>query len=147
MVSNKTRPTGASVDEHLAAVEPAGRREDAIRLRALMEEVSGERATLWGDSLIGFGEYHYRYDSGREGDFFRIGFAARKANLVLYLMAGVEAHPELLERLGKHRTGQSCLYLTRLAKVDEAVLRELVEAAWAAMVERYPLEDGSPSRP
>ena len=106
---NKTEPTADSVDDFLAAVEHPVRRADAQQLCAMMQRVSGEEPVLWG-SIVGFGTYHYRYESGREGDFMRVGFSPRKANLVLYLMPGVERFPELLQRLGKHKHGQSCLY-------------------------------------
>ena len=89
-------------------------------------DVTGEEPVMWGSSIVGFGEYHYRYESGREGDFFLAGFSPRKANLVLYIMSGFPRHAELMERLGKHRTGKSCLYINKLEDVDLDVLRELV---------------------
>lgn len=138
MAKNKTVATDGDVTAFLDAHPHEGRREDAWALLALMEEVTGEPAVMWGPGIIGFGSYHYRYDSGREGDFLRIGFAPRKTNLALYLMPGVEAFPELLAQLGPYKNGKSCLYITRLGRVDADVLRSLVKAAWDVMAERYP---------
>lgn len=122
----KTTPTEVSVDEFLAAVPNDARRADAIRLRELMEEISGEPAVMWGPSIIGFGRYHYRYATGHEGDAGAVGFSPRAANLVLYVVGGYEGHEELLARLGKHRIGKGCLYIKRLSDVDESALRELI---------------------
>lgn len=126
---NKTCPTDASVDDFLASVEHAGRREDAQVVLEMMERLSGEKPEMWGPSIVGFGRYRYRYDSGREGDWFLCGFAPRKANLVVYVMGGFEPHAKLLERLGKYRTGKSCLYLNRLESIDLKVLEKLVQAS------------------
>ena len=138
MPENKTQPTTASVDAFIAAAEPPERRADAKIIRTMMERLSGEPATMWGPSIIGFGRYHYRYDSGREGDMARIGFSPRRAELVLYLSDGFPDHAALMARLGKHRTGKSCLYIKRLSDIDLGVLEELVVASIAAMDERYP---------
>ncbi len=139
-MANKTRPTDVDVHAYLDAVEHPVRQADARVLLAMLAEVSGESPRMWGPSLIGFGSYHYRYDSGREGDFLRIGFAPRKARQVLYIMPGFEEDTiaGLLERLGKHKVGKGCLYINKLADVDLDVLRELIAHAWAVMAERYP---------
>jgi hypothetical protein len=137
MAEQKTKPTAESVDAFIDGVENVTRREDARTLLALMREVTGEEPRMWGPSMIGFGEYHYRYDSGHEGNSFRTGFSPRKTELSLYVMPGVGKYEHLLARLGRHRTGVSCLYVRRLADVDMAVLRELVEAGWADMQRRY----------
>ena len=92
-----------------------------------MEDVTGAEATMWGDSIVGFGSYHYTYASGRENDWFLVGFAPRKRSLTLYIMSGFDAYDELLGRLGKHSTGKSCLYINKLTDVDTAVLRDLVQ--------------------
>lgn len=134
----KTLPTDASVEAFIAAVEHPTRRADAQAVCAMMAELSGEPPVMWGPSLIGFGRYHYRYDSGREGDFFRIGFSPRKANLVLYLNPGLEGREDLLARLGKARTSVACLYLNKLADVDLDVLRDLIAASLDEMKKRYP---------
>ena len=126
MAENKTQPTDADVDAFLDAVENDRRREDSRVLLELMREVTGEEPVMWGPSIVGFGRYHYRYESGREGDWFLAGFAPRKSNLVVYIMSGFPRHAELMEKLGKHRTGSSCLYINKLDDVDLDVLRELV---------------------
>lgn len=138
MADNRTQPTPASVDAFIAAAQPPERSADAQVLRAMMERLSGERATMWGPSIIGFGRYHYTYDSGREGDMARIGFSPRRAELVLYLVDGFPHHGELMARLGKHRTGKSCLYVKRLADIDTDVLEELILGSLAVMDARYP---------
>ncbi len=132
-----TRPTGASVAAFLDAVEPAGRREDAQALHRLMARVTGEAGEMWGPSIVGYGRYRYRYESGREGEWMLTGFAPRKANMVVYIMPGFEGAEALLARLGRHRTGRSCLYLGRLSGVDLGVLEELVAGSVATMRERH----------
>ena len=127
MAENKTRATAASVDDFLDSVPDSQRRADGKALRALMERVSGERPAMWGPSIVGFGTYHYKYESGREGDMCRIGFSPRSTWLVLY--GGFLRSPELLARLGKHKTGKGCLYIRRLADVDEGVLEQMAVAA------------------
>ena len=126
MAENKTQPTGASVDAFIAAVENERRRQDARAVLELMREVTGEEPVMWGPNIVGFGDYHYQYDSGREGDWLLAGFSPRTSNLVLYIMSGFPRHGELMEKLGKHRTGSSCLYINKLDDVDLDVLRELV---------------------
>ena len=126
MAENKTVKTGASVDEFMAAVDNKRRREDGLVLLEIMRDVSGLEPEMWGPSIVGFGSYHYRYDSGREGDMPLTGFSPRSRSLSLYIMSGFDGYEELLGRLGKHRTGASCLYINKLADVDMGVLRELV---------------------
>ncbi len=126
MAENKTVKTGASVDEFMAGVENKRRREDGLVLLELMRDVTGLEPEMWGPSIIGFGSYHYTYESGREGDMPLIGFSPRKSSLSLYIMSGFDEYEELLGKLGKHRTGASCLYINKLADVDMGVLRELV---------------------
>ncbi len=138
MAENKTQSTPASVDAFIAAAQPPERSADARVIRATMERLSGEPARMWGPSIVGFGRYHYKYDSGREGDMARIGFSPRKAELVLYLLDGFPGHAELMGRLGKHRTGKSCLYIKRLSDIDMGVLEELIAASIAEMDRRYP---------
>ncbi|WP_049559111.1 DUF1801 domain-containing protein [Nonomuraea sp. SBT364] len=123
-----TVPTGASVDDFLAAVPGERRRADAERLRTILSEVTGEPAVMWGPSIVGFGSYHYTYASGRTGDWPLAGFSPRKQYLVVYLVGGFEErHASVLARLGPHTTGKGCLYLKRLDDVDETALRELVD--------------------
>lgn len=137
MSENKTVETEASVTEFLEGVENETRRRDALALLELMREVSGVEPRMWGPSIVGFGRYHYRYDSGREGDWMRIGFSPRKGNLAIYLLFPSEETQRLLDRLGKHKTGVSCLYVNKLADVDAAVLRELIAAHWRNAIERH----------
>lgn len=133
MSENKTKPTDASVLEFLNNVEHETRKADGFTLLKLMEEVTGEPATMWGPTMVGFGSYHYKYESGREGDHFLAGFSPRKARLSVYIMAGFEQYDELLSKLGKHKTGKSCLYINKLEDIDMDVLKELVEASVAHM--------------
>ena len=134
MAELKTRPTDASVDAFLDSVAHPGRRADGKALRDVMERVTGEPAVMWGPSIVGFGSYHYRYASGREGDMCRVGFSPRAANLVLYVggFADLEA---LLAKLGKHKRSAACLYLTTLAAVDEGVLEKIVRRSYLATVD------------
>lgn len=138
MAEIKTRPTGVAVDEFLEAVPDPQRRADGKALREMFERITGEPATMWGPSIVGFGSYHYKYDSGHEGDMARIGFSPRKAELVLYVLTEAGDQDELLARLGKHKTGKCCLYIKKLSAVDEAVLEELIVATLAYMREKYP---------
>lgn len=126
MAENKTRKTGASVDEFLAAIQNRRRREDGLKVLEMMREITGLEPDMWGPSIIGFGDYHYKYESGREGDMFLTGFSPRKQNLTLYIIDGLEGHRQLLDRLGKHRTSTACLYINKLADVDAQVLRQLI---------------------
>jgi hypothetical protein len=127
MAQNKTKATAASVDDFLDAIADPQRRADGKALRALMERVSGEPAAMWGPSIVGFGSYHYVHESGREGDMCRIGFSPRASEFALY--GGFLLSPDLLARLGKHKTGKGCLYVKRLGDVDMAVLEEIAVAA------------------
>ena len=128
----KTVETDADVGAFLASVADDARRADARALCTLMAEETGERPRMWGSGIVGFGRYAMRYADGRTADWLAVGFAPRKANLVLYLADGFDAHAEALARLGPHKTGRSCLYLKRLDRVDEGVLRGLVRDAYAA---------------
>jgi hypothetical protein len=138
MAENKTKPTGSDVDEFLDRVPDAGRREDAKALCALMERATGEPPAMWGPSIIGFGRYHYRYESGREGEAAAVGFSPRARELVLYLVGHSERTADLLARLGPHREGKCCVYVKRLADLDQAVLEELVADSYRAVKARYP---------
>ena len=129
MAETKTRPTLTEITAFLDAVDHPVRRADGHALRALFERISGEPATLWGSSIVGFGSYHYRYDSGHQGESLRIGFSPRKANLVLYV-GGYEGYDADLARLGKHKTSVACLYLNKLADVDMSVLETVVRRSW-----------------
>ena len=138
----KTKPTGISVDEFIAAVPDPVRREDAQWIDAVMRRVSGEDPRMWGPTIVGYGQYHYVHESGHEGDAPRLGFSPRKAELVLYVLgADPEREAEqanMLARLGKHRNGKSCLYVRRLDQVDRGVLEQLATLSWETMAKRYP---------
>lgn len=129
----KTKPTDASVEAFLNAVENAGRREDGKVVARMLAEVSGEQPVMWGPSIVGYGVY-----KGKTGDWPRIGFSPRKGNMVLYVLTGVAEEQDLLDRLGKHRTGKGCLYINRLADVDEGILRRMAELCISIMRDRYP---------
>lgn len=126
MAELKTKPTEASVEGFLAGVTDDERRADCQALVKLMQRATRAKPRMWGPSIVGFGSYRYKYDSGREGEWFLAGFSPRKSDLTLYIMSGLGPHAGLLRKLGKHKTGKSCLYLKRLADVDLDVLRELV---------------------
>jgi hypothetical protein len=138
MSENKTQPTDASVQQFIDSIEHERKREDAYTLLAMMQEITGEPATMWGSTMIGFGKYHYKYATGREGDSFLAGFSPRKQNLTLYIMAGFDEYDSLLEKLGKFKTGTACLYVNKLADVDQDTLRELVQHSVDHMRKLYP---------
>ena len=134
----KTKPTPVSVDGFIEAVTDEQQRADSHKIAAMMERLSGYPPKMWGPSIIGFGSYHYKYDSGREGDMCRIGFSPRKGQTVLYLVDGFEGHAELMTKLGKHKTGKSCLYIKRLGAIDEGVLEQLCVESLKWMAQKYP---------
>ena len=135
---NKTQATVARVEDFVTGIADENQRADARSLIALMTRLSGEPATMWGPSIIGFGRYRYRYDSGREGEMCRIGFSPRKGQTVLYLIDGFEGHAELMAKLGKHKTGKSCLYVKRLSDIDLVVLEDMCRSSLAYMAAKYP---------
>lgn len=122
----KTQKNEASVEGFLNSVENEKRREDSFVVLDLMKEVTGEKPVMWGTSIVGFGSYHYKYASGREGDWFVVGFSPRKQSMTLYIVDGFGNYDLLLRDLGKYKTGKSCLYINKLEDVDQKVLRELV---------------------
>ena len=134
---NKTRPTDAGVDTFLDAVDNERRRKDARTVKAMMERITGWEPKMWGPSIVGFGEYHYRYDSGREGDFLITGFSPRKKALTIYIMPGFGRYDALMGKLGKYKTGRSCLYINKLDDVDLSVLEELIASSVQYMVGKY----------
>lgn len=121
----------------LAAIEDPQQRRDAKKISAMMRAASGSRARMWGTAIVGFGSYHYKYASGREGDWPLVGFSPRKQNLALYIMAGFSDFQGLLSKLGKHKTGKSCLYVKRLDDVDPIILRKLVDQSIKYMRKKY----------
>jgi Domain of unknown function (DU1801) len=138
MAENKTQATDADVTAFIAGVADEAQRADAHTIAAMMARLSGEPPKMWGPSIIGFGSYHYKYDSGREGDTLRIGFSPRKGQTVLYLPGTIPGQADLLARLGKHKEGKGCLYIKRLGDVDMAMLEEMAVASLAYMAEKYP---------
>ena len=134
----KTVPNDQNVKDFIAKVQHPTRKADALNLLDLFGQISGEKAVMWGPSIIGFGSYHYKYDSGREGDMCRIGFSPRKAETVVYFMDGFKNHESALSQLGKHRLGKSCLYLKSLEQIDMNVLEGMVRSSWKWVGEHYP---------
>ena len=137
MAELKTRQNDASVTAFLAAIADPGLRADARKIAAMMRAATGSRPRMWGASIVGYGSYHYVYASGREGDWPIVGFSPRKQNISIYIMAGFAGSEKLLSRLGKHKTGKSCLYIKRLDDVDEAVLRKLVDGSIRYIRNKY----------
>jgi hypothetical protein len=136
MAELKTKPTKESVNEFISKIADEKRRNDCRVVLKLMSEATGAKAEMWGSSIIGFGRYRYKYESGREGEWMVTGFSPRKSDLTLYIMPGFEGSTNLLKRLGKHKTGKSCLYLKSLDGLDLDVLRELVELSVKRMADK-----------
>jgi hypothetical protein len=141
-MTNKTRPTSVSIEEYLSTVTPPKRAQDARVLLDLFQEVSGYAPRMWGESIIGFGQYHYRYESGREGVFLATGFAPRKAQMVVYIMPGYQDYSAILKDLGPHRLGKSCLYLGAFSKIDLDVLRRLIATGLEDLNKIWPVTSG-----
>lgn len=140
MAQNKTQITDVDPADFIASVDHPIRRSDAQRLDSLFREVTGFKPRMWGPTIIGYGQYHYRYDSGRTGDFLATGFSPRKANLSLYIMPGYADFEHILDRLGKHKLGKACLYVNKLADIDLDVLSELIRAGLADLDTRWPVQ-------
>ncbi|MGS2720248.1 DUF1801 domain-containing protein [Paraglaciecola aestuariivivens] len=138
MAENKTQPTKTSVLDYIQAVEHQQRREDALKLLDLFSQVTQEKPVLWGDSLIGFGSYTYQTADKKTHQFLRTGFSPRKQNLALYIMPGFTNYADKMQRLGKYKTGKSCLYINKLSDVDESILKELIKLSVEDMASRYP---------
>ena len=142
MAETKTKPTDVAVEAFIDGVESPAKRDDAKVLDAMFRRVTGEQPRMWGPTIIGYGEYHYRYGSGHEGDMCRAGFSPRKAKHSLYLMCGSPAEEAafapLLGRLGKHSRGKGCLYVNKLADIDLGVLEEMIALSWKNSFERFP---------
>jgi Domain of unknown function (DU1801) len=136
MVENKTKPTEASVESYLSAIGDEARRKDCEALAKLMTKATREQPKMWGTSIVGFGSYHYKYESGREGDSCLTGFSSRKGDISVYL-ASFPGQEELLAKLGKHKMGKGCLYLRKLSDVDLKVLEQLVVGSVAERERRY----------
>jgi len=137
MTENKTKLNDASVMEYLNSVENEKRKTDALIVLEMMKRLTKEDPKMWGTSLVGFGTYHYKYESGREGDFFITGFSPRKQSLTLYIMNGFERYDELMGQLGKFKTGKSCLYINKIEDVDLDILESLITESVNYMNEKY----------
>ncbi len=137
MADLKTKPNKRSVKEFIDGITVEQKRKDCRVVMRIMKDVTGKRPKMWGDGIVGFGSYHYKYDSGREGDYFVTGFSPRKQALTLYIMAGFSRYDDLMSRLGKYKTGKSCLYIKRLDDVDLDVLRDLIEQSVAYVSRRW----------
>jgi len=137
--TNKTQPTKASVKEFIDS-QTAERAKDCRALSALMRRVSGKRAVMWGNTMVGFGRYYYRYKSGHEGIYFRCGFSPRKNDLTIYVMPQVKQYETHLKKLGPHKHSVSCLYIKRVSDIDLEVLEALLSEAYEDMARLYPLE-------
>ena len=137
MAENKTKPTQLKVSDFIAGIEDKVKRDDCRELMKLMSEITGNRAKMWGSAIVGYGKYHYKYESGREGDFFLTGFSPRKQALSIYIVSGFSINPELMEKLGKHKTGKSCLYVKKLDDVDHMALAQLIKESVAYIRKKY----------
>jgi hypothetical protein len=126
MAELKTKRNQGNVQAFLNSVPDEKKRQDSFTILELMRQVTGKEPEMWGDSIVGFGSYHYKYESGRESDWFLTGFSPRKQNITLYIMAGFDEYDKFLNKLGKHTTGKSCLYVKKIEDVDADVLKELV---------------------
>jgi hypothetical protein len=136
MAENKTKPEKQSATAFLNTIEDETKRADSKVILKLMQDITGEKPVMWGTAIIGFGHSHYTYESGREGDWFRMGFSPRKANLTLYLMGGLSLYEKHLEKLGKYKTGKGCLYINKLEQVDMKVLTDMIKQANAKSLKK-----------
>ena len=134
---NKTVETKHSVDEFLNTITDEQRKKDSFEILELMKSVTSENPKMWGTSIVGFGKYHYKYESGREGDFVKVGFSPRKTSLTPYIIPGFDRYEELMTKLGKYKTGKSCLYVQRLADVDLSILKQLILESYEYMSNKY----------
>ena len=139
MTQNKTVQTDASVDEFIAAIAHSRRHQDAAVLVDLFSKTTGFSPKMWGDSIIGYGQYHYRYATGREGDFLATGLSSRKSNLSIYIMPGYGDFFDILQNLGKHKLGKSCLYVNQLADINLDLLAQLITAGLEGLDQMWPV--------
>jgi len=137
MTEAKTKPTTVSVVAFLDLLADDQKRQDSLKLIELMEKVTGKKATMWGPTIIGFDSYHYKYESGHEGDAPKISFSPRKQNISVYIMPGLDKYPQLLEKLGKYKLAKACLYIKKLSDVDKSVLTDLITKSYQEMKTRY----------
>jgi len=136
----KTTPNKASTAAFLKTVEDDQKRKDCKELLAMMKEITSEKPVMWGQSIVGFGSYHYKYATGREGDWFTTGFSPRKQNLTIYIMIGFDKYPAIMKKLGKYKAGKSCLYVKKLDDIDRGLLRKLIAQSVKDLKKCYPSE-------
>lgn len=139
MAELKTKKNDANVQQYLEAIDDPNRKKDCLSIHQMMQKITGHDGSMWGDSIIGYGSYHYKYESGREGDWFLAGFANRKNNISIYIMSGFSKYDDLLEKLGKHKhkTGKSCLYINELNDIDTEILEEMIQASVTYIEQKY----------
>ena len=137
VAENKTKATKQSPTAFINSIEDTQKRADAKKVAAMMRKATGARATMWGSSMVGFGHYHYKYASGKDGDFMLTGFAPRKQALTIYIMTGFDGFKSLMEKLGKYKTGKSCLYIKRLTDIDTKILERLIVDSVKVMRKNY----------
>ena len=135
--TNKTIPTKLKVSEYHKQIENPSRKKEIKIIHDMMRKISHKKAVMWGNSIVGFDSYHYKYASGREGDFMKIGYSSRKQNITVYIMPGFKKYEKLMQKLGKFKTGKSCLYIKRLEDIDLNVLKNLIEESYLYMTEKY----------
>ena len=138
MAGLKTRATAASVTEFMNSIEDKDQRADCRAIAAMMRKATGKRAKMWGASMVGYGSYHYKYASGQEGDYFLTGFSPRRQATTVYIMPGFSGYDALMKKLGKYKTGRSCLYIRKLDDVDSSVLQQLIARSVTDMRKKYP---------
>ena len=141
MAKNKTTETFESVDAYLQSVTDVQKREDAYRLIALMQKATGKEPKMWGPSIVGFGKYHYQYESGHQGEAPLLGFSPRKAAISIYAYTGLPEHAHLLKNLGKFKMGKACLYVKKLSDIQEAELVKIMQASIAFLTSKYQVID------
>ena len=137
MAELKTQKNDSSVEDYLNAIDDDQRKKDCISIHKMMQDATGKPGSMWGDSIVGYGSYHYKYKSGREGDWMLVGFSNRKKSISLYLMSGFSNYDDLLDKLGKHKTGKSCLYINNLADIEEDILKKMIALSVEYMRENY----------
>ncbi len=138
MIENKTKPTKADIQKFLASIEHKTRQKDANTMLDLMDRIIDLEPRMWGDSIIGYGQYHYKYDSGHSGNSFITGFSPRKTSLTIYIMPGFKQYEKQLEKLGKHKHSVSCLYITKLENIDQKILEDIITDSVERMKKIYP---------
>jgi hypothetical protein len=137
MADLKTKENDASVQDYLNAIDDPQRKDDCLSIHEIMQRITGHEGSMWGNSMIGYGSYHYKYESGREGDWFLAGFANRKKSISIYIMSGFSQYDDLLDNLGKHKTGKFCLYINKLDDIDKEILEKMIETSVEYIQHKY----------